>query len=52
MSGFRNPLKRVSIGTGFGCTVDSKGNIYSWGYNIHGELGLGDYEIRITAKSI
>ena len=41
---FKFALKRLSVGTNFGCGVDSKGNIYSWGANTHGELGTGELE--------
>lgn len=50
--GFKHPFKRISVGNGFGCCVDSKGNIYSWGHNNHGELGTGDYESRISPKQV
>lgn len=52
ITGFKTALKRVSIGNGFGCATDTKGNIYSWGHNNHGELGSGDYESRLHPKQI
>jgi len=26
--------------------LDSNGNLYSWGLNLKGQLGLGDYAMR------
>ena len=36
----------VSIGGSFGAIVDKEGLLWSWGSNLSGELGLGDYEAR------
>ena len=37
-------VSEVSVGDGFGCVLDADGNVYSWGYNENGELGIGNYE--------
>jgi alpha-tubulin suppressor-like RCC1 family protein len=41
-------VKIVSISAGFAhsAAVDSEGNLYTWGNNKYGQLGLGDYEKR------
>lgn len=39
-----NKIEDLDIGFGFGVCLDYDGNVYSWGNNKNGELGLGDYE--------
>lgn len=40
--------KEVSIGGNFGMALDVNGELYSWGANSNGELGLGDFEPKIA----
>ena len=42
----------ISIGSTFGVLLDTNGNLYSWGTNSNGELGIGDFEIRKTPSLI
>ena len=49
---FKHPLKRLSVGTNYGCCIDSKGNAYSWGSNTHGELGTGSFEAESSPQQI
>jgi len=45
ISGFKNKLVGFEIGsTKFQAALDILGVIYTWGENINGELGQGDYE--------
>jgi len=43
---FINPIKDFSIGGCSGVFVDSENVVYTWGSNVAGQLGLGDYEGR------
>ena len=38
----------VSAGTGHSGAVDAEGNLYMWGYNGFGQLGIGDTETRLA----
>ena len=38
----------MSLGGGFGAVVDNNGLVWTWGSNASGELGMGDFEPRIT----
>ena len=38
----------LSLGGGFGAVVDNNGLVWTWGSNASGELGMGDFEPRIT----
>lgn len=38
----------VSVGGSFGAAVDSENCLWTWGSNTNGELGLGDYDQRLT----
>ena len=39
-------MRSVEIGGWFGAVLDVDGNLYTWGTNSNGELGLGDFEVR------
>ena len=49
LEGLNGPVKDIQIGANFGGAIDFNGNVYSWGTNASGELGLGDYNERISA---
>ena len=36
----------MSVGSCFGAALDSEGQLWTWGANVNGELGLGDAEGR------
>lgn len=36
----------MDIGGSFGCGIDMKGKVWSWGSNTSGELGVGDFNQR------
>lgn len=38
--------KDLSVGGNFTILLDDRDNLYSWGNNLNGELGLGDFEAR------
>ena len=38
----------ISIGGSFGAAIDSENSLWTWGSNTNGELGLGDYDQRLT----
>jgi len=42
----------IDIGLNFAICLDSEGNLYSWGNNTNGELGLGDFENRDSFNNI
>jgi X-linked retinitis pigmentosa GTPase regulator len=44
----REPIIDLSIGSGFGVAIDSLNSVYVWGNNSSGELGLDDYDPRLT----
>jgi X-linked retinitis pigmentosa GTPase regulator len=44
--GFNELIKDIQIGANFGAAVDHNGDVYAWGTNSNGELGLGDYNSR------
>jgi X-linked retinitis pigmentosa GTPase regulator len=44
--------KNIGIGGSYGIAIDSNEIVYAWGSNSNGELGLGDYDPRITPTSI
>ena len=46
VSNLKSPVSDIALGRYFGCVIDNIGNLYSWGQNSDGQLGLGDYESR------
>lgn len=40
--------KDVAIGGSYGLAVDISGNVHAWGANSNGELGVGDYESKVS----
>ena len=49
---FRYILKDISASVDHSIALDDEGNLYSWGRNTDGELGLGDTEHRSTPTFI
>lgn len=45
-------IKHVSLGDCFGVAIDICGQVWSWGKNNDGELGLGDLESRMQPSQI
>ena len=39
---------QVSLGATFGAALNDRGVAYTWGENKDGELGVGDYNARMT----
>ncbi len=39
-----NRIKSVSVGSNHNLILDIKGNMYSWGANSKGQLGLNHYD--------
>ena len=52
VKGLLNPIVSLSIGDGFGCSIDSIGGLYSWGSNRNSELGGGDYKPRNQPEQV
>jgi hypothetical protein len=48
----RVKLANLCIGYSFGCLVDEEGDVYAYGNNYRGELGLGDTDPRIFPTAI
>lgn len=46
------PVIDAALGGSFALIMDSKGNIYTWGTNQNGELGLGDFDSRNVPTQI
>ena len=46
------PIRSLDIGGKFGAALDTQGNVWTWGSNSRGELGLGDYEARVTPETM
>jgi X-linked retinitis pigmentosa GTPase regulator len=45
-------LVDLSVGLGFGAGIDSTFQVWTWGYNGNGELGLGDFEVRSSPTNV
>ena len=45
-------LVDLSVGLGFGAGIDSTFQVWTWGYNGNGELGLGDFEVRAGPANV
>eukprot|EP00297_Palpitomonas_bilix_P004953 CAMPEP_0113876052 /NCGR_PEP_ID=MMETSP0780_2-20120614/5273_1 /TAXON_ID=652834 /ORGANISM="Palpitomonas bilix" /LENGTH=670 /DNA_ID=CAMNT_0000862089 /DNA_START=328 /DNA_END=2340 /DNA_ORIENTATION=- /assembly_acc=CAM_ASM_000599 len=43
---------RVPAGASHTLSVDEDGNVYAWGYNLYGQLGLGDTKMRNTPELV
>jgi len=52
VKGFAKPIKHFDIGKSFGIFVDRVNVIYSWGLNSNGELGLNNYDSKLTPTII
>ena len=42
----------VSVGGSFGAAIDVNNGLWTWGSNTNGELGVGDYEPRLTPYAV
>ena len=38
----------IAAGNGFSMALTNKGNVYAWGDNTHGQLGLGDLKTEVA----
>lgn len=45
-------LKLLDVGGSFGIAIDVMDNVWAWGANSNGELGIGDYEPRVAPAVI
>lgn len=50
--GITKPLIGVSSGAFSSYTTDSKGNVYAWGNNYEGQLGIGSSELTVATPTI
>jgi len=41
-----NRIAKVACGASHVLALDSSGNLFAWGLNLKGQLGLGDYVVR------
>ena len=46
ITSLKSPINKFDIGGNFIVAIDLDGTIYSWGNNLKGELGQGNYEYR------
>lgn len=49
---FPRGLVDIAIGDGFGAGIDSAFQVWTWGDNSSGELGLGDFELRSMPMNV
>lgn len=42
----------VDVGGSFGAAIDSQNSLWTWGSNTNGELGLGDYDQRLSPSLV
>jgi alpha-tubulin suppressor-like RCC1 family protein len=42
----------VACGWGHAACVTEAGSLYSWGFNLHGQLGLGDTKSRLAPELV
>jgi alpha-tubulin suppressor-like RCC1 family protein len=49
---FSSPLKDISLGGSFAAAIDLRFNVWTWGYNNNGELGLGDFESQTSPTPV
>jgi chromosome segregation ATPase len=49
---FSSPLKDISLGGSFAAAIDLRFNVWTWGYNNNGELGLGDFESQASPTPV
>jgi len=45
-------FRRLSIGQEHSCAITSDGLLSCWGFNVHGQLGLGDVAPRLTPTMV
>jgi hypothetical protein len=47
-----DPVVQISAGSRHSVGVMKCGDVFSWGYNKHGQLGLGDFENRLEPEKV
>lgn len=52
LTGLGTTFKYLSSGNNYTIAIDEEGNMWSWGYNIYGRLGLGNTSNQYTPKKI
>ena len=46
-SGEMRSVKQYDVGTYIACSIDNNSNLWCWGYNNYGQLGVGDVSQRV-----
>lgn len=52
VSGMTTGVQRVSAGDGHTCAILDTGDLYCWGYNGTGQVGIGSTEIQMLPKKV
>lgn len=50
--GFLSDIVAVAAGSNYSMALDKDGNVYTWGYNGYGNLGLGDSTTRLLPVKV
>jgi alpha-tubulin suppressor-like RCC1 family protein len=45
-------VKAIAAGEGYSLALTESGEVYAWGWNEHGQLGLGDTAVRLTPMKV
>jgi alpha-tubulin suppressor-like RCC1 family protein len=45
-------VRAVAAGEGYSLALTESGEVYAWGWNEHGQLGLGDTAVRLTPTKV
>jgi hypothetical protein len=45
-------VKAIAAGVAHSLALTESGEVYAWGYNDVGQLGLGDWEVRLTPTKV
>jgi alpha-tubulin suppressor-like RCC1 family protein len=45
-------VRAIAAGEGYSLALTESGEVYAWGWNEHGQLGLGDTAVRLTPTKV
>jgi hypothetical protein len=52
VAGLPHNIVQMSYAQEFGCALTANGQVWCWGYNFHGELGIGDPSVRVVSSAV